>query len=50
MVFEDYAGCVRKRKRYQQSPKFILKSISESIENQYKIHARNNYTKNIENI
>ena len=45
IVFEDCAGCVRKRKNYKQS----LKNIPKSIENHCKIHAGNDYTKNIEN-
>ena len=43
MIYEDFAGCVRKWNNYQKPPKHIPKSISKSIQNQCNIHARSNY-------
>ena len=45
--FEGLAGCVRERKRYQQTSKNILKSNTKSMTNPCKIHARKSDAKNM---
>ena len=43
-------SCASERKQYQQITKTMRKSISESIGNQSKIHARKNDATNIESL
>ena len=46
MFFEDCTDCVRQRKSYQELLKHISKTILKSMENQCRIRAPNNSTKN----